>query len=43
LQKDLKEWRQAIADVLSLGVDTNTTLLQGFAKLEPYSLVDNSQ
>lgn len=43
LQKDLKEWREAIADVLSLGVDTNTTLLQGFAKLEPYSLVDNSQ
>jgi len=43
LQKDLKEWRQAIAGVLSLGVDTNTTLLQGFAKLEPYSLVDNSQ
>ena len=43
LQKDLKEWRQAIAGVISLGVDTNTTLLQGFAKLEPYSLVDNSK
>lgn len=42
LQKDLKEWRRALSDVLSLGVDTNTTLLQGFAKLEPYSLVDNT-
>lgn len=43
LQKDLKEWREAISDVLSLGVDTNTTLLQGFAKLESYSLVENTQ
>lgn len=40
LQSDLKEWRRAIADVLNLGVETNEALLQGFTKLEPYSLMD---
>lgn len=37
LSADLKQWRQAISDVLELGTDTKSALFSGLEKLEGFS------
>jgi len=37
LQKDLKQWRKSIADVLALGSDTKSVLTQGLGQLQQYA------
>lgn len=37
LQKDLKQWRKSIADVLALGNDTKSVLTQGLGQLQQYA------
>lgn len=37
LQRDLKQWRTSIADVLALGSDTKSVLTQGLSQLQQYA------